>query len=358
MVTPGVPGPGTGAGDDLFVAGIGTCLPASVPVDELVRRGDCDADTVGRSEMLAVALDDGDDVPAEMAVRAARRALAQAGCGSDEVAVVLHAYLYDQGNELWSAAAYVQRRTVGNKAPAIGIQQVSNGGMAALDVAWAYLRARSGGRAALITTADRFCLPGYDRWHSDPGTVYADGGTALLLSTVDGFARLLSLVLVSGPELEGMHRAGPATGVGRRSAHRPVDLGAHKRGFLADRGMAATMDSIVTGQREATESALAAADTKLDDIDWFILPHFGLRRLTSNYLRHLGIGADRTNWSFSRTVGHLGAGDQIASLEYLLRSGRLRPGQRCMLMAVGAGFTWSCGVLEVVRGPVWPRAAV
>lgn len=337
----------------LFVAGLGAWLPAAVPVEEVIRQGICDEQTVRRSEMLAVTVDSTDEVPAEMAVRAARTALAQAGCAPEEVAVVLHAYLFDQGNDLWSAAGYVQRRTTGGCCPAIGIQQVSNGGMAALDVARAYLRAWPEASTALITTADRFCLPGFDRWHSDPGTVYADGGTALVLSTIDGFARLLALELVSGPELEGMHRAGPALGVGRRVVERPVSLGAHKRAFVDQFGNGAAMERVVSGQRAAMEVALETAGTKLAEIDWFILPHFGVRRLESNYLRHLDVAVERTNWQFSRTVGHLGAGDQIASLEHLLRCGALRPGQRCMLMAVGAGFTWSCGVLEVTRTPHW-----
>ncbi|HET8681396.1 MAG TPA: ketoacyl-ACP synthase III family protein [Micromonosporaceae bacterium] len=338
---------------ELFVAGIGAWLPAAVPVEEVIRQGICDEQTVRRSEMLGVTVDGTDEVPAEMAVRAARAALAQAGYGARDVAVVLHAYLFDQGNDLWSPAGYVQRRTLGGQCPAIGIQQVSNGGMAALDVARAYLRARPGAQAALVTTADRFCLPGFDRWHSDPGTVYADGGTALVLSKVDGFARLLALELVSGPELEGMHRAGPALGVGRRVLDRPVSLGAHKRAFVEQLGNGAAMERIVSGQRAAMDAALAAAGTKLSEIDWFVLPHFGVRRLQSNYLRHLEVAVERTNWEFSRTVGHLGAGDQIASLAHLLRTGALRPGQRCMLMAVGAGFTWSCGVIEVTRTPYW-----
>lgn len=360
---------GPAAAGDLYLAGIATWLPPRVPVEEFVRRGACDSETAARSEMISVAVDENDHVPAEMAVRAARLALRRAGCAPGDIALVLHAYLYDQGNELWSPAAYVQRRSVSGTAPAIGIQQVSNGGLAALDVASAYLRAGSAGpaggvgsagaagsagSAALITTADRFAAPGYDRWYSDPGTVYADGGTAVVLSRLGGFARVLAVALVSGPELEGMHRAGPAYGVGLQSSHRhPVDLGAHKRKFVDEAGLSGTMAAIAAGQREALEAALSAADTKLEEIDWFLLPHFGLRRLTSNYLRHLGVEAERTSWSFGRTVGHLGAGDHIAALEYLVTTGRIRAGQRCALLAVGAGFTWSCAVLHILSEPDW-----
>ncbi|MET0425252.1 MAG: ketoacyl-ACP synthase III family protein [Actinoplanes sp.] len=335
---------------ELYLAGVASWLPPARTVAEAVRRGDCDARTARRSEMASVTVDEEPVVPAEMAVRAARLALAQAGSPPSEVAVLLHAYLYDQGNELWSAASYVQRRTRAGDGPAFGVQQVSNGGMAAIDLAAAYLSA-SGRSTALVTTADRFAAPGFDRWHSDPGTVYADGGTAVVLSTESGFARLASLVLVGDSELEGMHRMGGADGPGMRATTRPVDLGGPKRSFVAERGNAAVLRRVVDGQQRAMTAALEQAGAKLEDVDRFVLPHFGLRRLRLNYLNHLGVDAERTNWSFSRTVGHLGAGDQAASLAHLAAAGQLRPGQRVLLMAVGAGFSWSAAVVEVLREP-------
>ncbi|HEU5269524.1 MAG TPA: ketoacyl-ACP synthase III family protein [Jatrophihabitans sp.] len=337
--------------DNLRVAGIGCWLPPAVPAAEAVRRGDCDQAEADRAGMVSVTVDDGTEVPAEFAARAARVALRQAR--SDQTlpdpAILLHAHLYDQGNQLWSPAGYVQRRAEAGTGPAVAVQQVSNGGMAALDLAAGYLRGRPG--SALVTTGDRYCQPGFDRWHSDPGTVYADGGTALVLSNQAGFARLTALATVSDSTLEGMHRVGPAAGAGRTTNRRPVQLGLLKDAFVAEVGSGRTLQRIVAGQQAATVEALELAGLKLPEIDWFVLPHFGRRRLRSNYLRYLEIDLDRTNWPVSRAIGHLGAGDQIASVEQLLRAGLLQPGQRCLLFAVGAGFTWSAAVLELDRFP-------
>jgi 3-oxoacyl-[acyl-carrier-protein] synthase-3 len=54
-------------------------------------------------------------------------------------------------------------------------------------------------------------------------------------------------------------------------------------------------------------------------------------------------------------VGHLGAGDQICGFNHLLETDRVRPGDRVMLLGVGAGFSWSCAVLEVLE-PFSPTA--
>lgn len=63
-----------------------------------------------------------------------------------------------------------------------------------------------------------------------------------------------------------------------------------------------------------------------------------------------------TNWEWSRTVGHLGAGDQFASLAHLVDSGRARPGDRCVLIGVGAGYSWGCAVVEIDTVPDWLAA--
>ncbi|MET9383891.1 ketoacyl-ACP synthase III family protein [Streptomyces sp. NPDC002928] len=342
--------------DQLYIAGLGSWLPPAVPVAEAVARGEWEAAVAAKSGMRSVTVcADDDEAPAEMAVRAAGRALDRAGTDGSKVGLLLHASLYDQGNDLWGTASYVQRRALRGCCPALEVRQVSNGGMAALFLASALLSSGHGpGHGqVLITTADRFCPPGFDRWHSDPGTVYADGGTAMLLSAREGFARVRSLVLVSDPELEGMHRAGDPFGVARSAPPGVLDLEGHKKRYVGRAGMSFSVARVAAGQRDTVKEALADAGVSAAEISRWLLPHFGRRRLETNCLRPLGIDADRTAWEFSSRVGHLGAGDQIAALEHLVLSGALGAGERCVLMGVGAGFTWSCAVVEVMRAPGW-----
>ncbi|WP_243704727.1 3-oxoacyl-[acyl-carrier-protein] synthase III C-terminal domain-containing protein [Micromonospora sp. KC723] len=61
----------------------------------------------------------------------------------------------------------------------------------------------------------------------------------------------------------------------------------------------------------------------------------------------LDISSDQTTWDWGSTIGHLGAGDQIAGLAHLRRTGRLGAGQLCALVGAGGGFSWSVAVLEV-----------
>jgi 3-oxoacyl-[acyl-carrier-protein] synthase III len=337
--------------DDLFITATGVWLPPAEPPGAQAP-GDRRTDGIA-----SVTVSRGEAAP-EMAARAARRALARAGRRGGDIGLLLHANVYYQGHDLWAPASYIQRQAGVPGCPALEVRQMSNGGMAALGLAASHLAVSGAGDAVLITAADRFCPPGFDRWNADAGTVYADGGAAIVLSRRTGFARLRCLITESDPGLEEMHRGDDPFGAAPFSVRSRVDLDACKRAFLARHGISDSLARVAARQQSVLERTLAEADTKLTEIDWFVLPHFGRRRLEQTYVRRYGIDIERTTWPWSRSVGHLGAGDQLAGLDRLASAGRLRPGDRCLLAGVGAGFTWSGAVVEVLATPHYATTEV
>ncbi|MFC4374189.1 ketoacyl-ACP synthase III family protein [Nocardia halotolerans] len=337
---------------ELYIAGCATWLPPVVTTAHAVARGECEAGLAAATDMVSVTVAEKESGP-EMAALAAATALDRASIAPERIDLILHANLYFQGHHLWSPASYIQRVAVGNHCPAMEIRQVSNGAMAALELASAYLTASGERDSALITSGDRMSPPGFDRWRSDPGTVYADGGTALIVSRRAGFAIVRSVHTVSDPELEGMHRAGGPGGAPTPTDQPVVDLEAHKREFVAARGRAFSAARVAAGQKAALFGALAAADVELAQIARISLPHMGWRRIKAGVLAQFDIDPAITTWSWSRTIGHLGAGDPIAGLDHLVTTGAVGPGDLCLLVSVGAGFSWSCAVVEIVERPPW-----
>lgn len=336
--------------ENLYIAGVSSWLPEPMTLEAAERAGLCDRRLVWRTGIESVCVSRRESAP-EMAALAAPAALRQAGCDPASVGLLLHAATYYQGHDLWPPASYVQRTVLGNHCPAIEVRQMSNGGLAALELAASYLVADPGRNHALITTGDRFCLPGYDRWRSDPGTICGDGGTAAVVSSRGGFARLRSLVTVSDSSLEKMSRGPDPFGVAPFSVRTPIDLGAQREDFVAETGLDFVMEHIDAGQRETVDRALSDADVKLPDIDWFVTPSLGRSRIKAHFLDPFGLGLEDTTWSWGRRVGHLGAGDQIAGLDHLLSEGIVTGGERCLLLGVGAGFSWSAAVVEVLDRP-------
>jgi 3-oxoacyl-[acyl-carrier-protein] synthase-3 len=332
--------------DEIYIAAASSWLPERVTLDEAERAGLADRARVWNTGIESVCVSADKSAP-EMAVLAALDALERAETEPEDLHLLLHACAYHQGHDMWPSASYIQRFSGGGSYPAVEVRQMSNGGMIALELAAGYLRA--GNRpTALVTTADRFCLPGFDRWHSDPSTVCGDGGTAVVVSSRTGFARLRALVSVSDPGLEHGSR-GEWFSDAPLASGAPVDLNSDS--LVRELGVMALLNRIEAGQREAFDRACAQADVKFSDVEWYVLPNLGRTRMRAQYFDPFGIAPQRTTWSWGRQVGHLGAGDQFAGLAHLVSEGALEPGQTCLLASVGAGFTWTVGILEITAKP-------
>ncbi|MFJ8795357.1 ketoacyl-ACP synthase III family protein [Streptomyces sp. NPDC102462] len=332
--------------DGLYIAAASSWLPERLTLDEAERAGLADRVRVWNTGIESVCVSTDKSAP-EMAVLAARDALGRAEVGPEDLHLLLHACAYHQGHDMWPAASYVQRFCGGGSCPAVEVRQMSNGGMAALELAAGYLRAHDR-PTALVTTADRFCLPGFDRWRSDSSTVCGDGGTAVVVSTRTGFAELRGLATVSDSGLEHGSRSERFSDA-PLAAQAPIDL--NSDALVRELGVEPLLNRIEAGQREAFDRACAQADVKLSDIDWYVLPNLGRTRMRAQYFDPFGIDPQRSTWSWGRRVGHLGAGDQFAGLAHLVSEGALEPGQTCLLAGVGAGFTWTAGVLEIIAKP-------
>lgn len=329
---------------DLFISSVGTCLPTQQPIESAIQEDLISATLASSIGVQAAAVSD--THPAHLAARATEQALRRIALDATDIALVLYASLFDQVHGLWAPASYLQRVALGNDCLAMEIGQVSNGAMTGIEIAQAYLAADPGRHSALIATGDRLTMPRFNRWSSDPGTVYADGGTAAVLSSREGFARVLTITSVSDAQLEGMHRMGEAFGEVPASAPETIDLSECKDNYVAEAGPLATA-RIAEGQHRVIQQALDQTGLKIDDFQHFCLPHMGWRRLRAGFFTPFGIDPEKTTWCWSKSIGHLGPGDPVASLDHLAGTGQLRQGDLCLVASVGAGFTWSVMILEI-----------
>ncbi|WP_141582308.1 ketoacyl-ACP synthase III family protein [Actinomadura sp. WMMA1423] len=340
--------------DGLFLAGLAHRLPETVDVDGAVEDGRYESGDRKADDYASVTVSAG-EAPPEMAVVAARRALARAGLPRSGVAIVLHASAWFQGVDYWGAASYVHREVLGEDgrhAPAMDVQQMCAGALGALELAASYLAADASRGSALVTTADRFADPGFDRWRGDVrGIVYGDGAAAAVLAR-DGFARLLAVSTVADTGLEGMYRGDePFAAVpGRR-----VDVRARRAAFSAHaRHLAGSLpDRIASGLAEAVGRTLDEAGLEIGDISRFAFPNVGLHVLRTRYAEPFGLEVERTTWDWGRRTGHVGAADQLTGLTWLVETGQVGPGDRVMLVGIGAGFAWTCAVVEITARPAW-----
>ncbi|MEV0156318.1 3-oxoacyl-[acyl-carrier-protein] synthase III C-terminal domain-containing protein [Micromonospora sp. NPDC050686] len=95
------------------------------------------------------------------------------------------------------------------------------------------------------------------------------------------------------------------------------------------------------------DAALASAALKRCDVDW-IMPHMANAVMWRNVCRALRFDLDKVYLDLLPELGHMFGIDALAALQHADHSGRLVPGQRCLLVAVGQGAFFQATVVEVL----------
>jgi 3-oxoacyl-[acyl-carrier-protein] synthase-3 len=335
-------------GGELVIAGAAVWLPETTETTAAAvaagRLDPEDADELGYRELP---VSDRLAGP-QLAVRAANEALRAAGTDPGELSLLVHAFSYYQGHDFFSPAHLVAESLGARTAIPVGVQQMCNGGAAGAQFAAATLLADPAPGAALVTTGDRFCEPGFDRWRGDYGVAYGDGGTALVLRRAgDDPAGLAVLAVTSAaaPEFEGMHRAGEPFAPAARFTSATVDTRRSKKNFLSAGGAdfaSAERDRV----RAVLGSALTEAGVAAADLRCVVLPRLAGRVLADTYLPLIAAITPAKPVDLGRHTGHLGAGDLIAGVAALMGPDLLGPGECGAVLSAGAGFTWSCLIAQ------------
>jgi 3-oxoacyl-[acyl-carrier-protein] synthase-3 len=334
--------------EPLFIASAASYLPEVVPFGTAVAEGRIDEEHRELGfESVAVA----DDLSGpEMAVRAGRLALERAEGHRDDIGLLLHMSGGFQGYEFWPAAAYVSLETLGASVPGFDVQQRCNAGLGAVSLAAAQIAAGFTS-AVLLTTGDSFALPWVDRWTAQDNLFLADGGTALVLSGREGFARLVSHALGADNSLERWSRGlrPPAKAPGLEM---PLQLAQRSREHAATPEAEGSWDRYEAELHATTQRALADAGVTTEDIARVVVPFIHRGKTPENH-DVLGFTEKQSCWELGRRVGHMGPADQFLGLEHLVAERAVGPGDLVLLVAAGAGFSFSAAVVEILTLPSW-----
>jgi 3-oxoacyl-[acyl-carrier-protein] synthase-3 len=260
------------------------------------------------------------------AAHAARRAMARAGIDPLEIDLVVVATT--TSDELMPAAAPLVAHEIGaTRAGAFDVGSACTGFLSALSVATSQIEAGRA-RAALAVGADlmsRITDP-YDR---PTAAVFADGAGAVVLEASREQSRIGPIVLgADGAGAQHIY-ANRSDGIIRMSGHE-------------------TFREAVARLTLATLQAAKAAAVKLDDIDLFVY-HQANGRILSAVGERLGLPDERVVDCIGE-YGNTSAATLPLALAFSEREGLLAPGDRVLLGAFGAGFTWGATVIE------WGRA--
>jgi 3-oxoacyl-[acyl-carrier-protein] synthase-3 len=259
---------------------------------------------------------------ADLAARAGEAALEQAGVDADELDQVIVATT--SADEMSPhTATFVAGRLGATGAAAIDISAACVGFLSGLALAVGMLESGRASRA-LVVGAD--ALSRYlDPEDRGSAMLFGDGAGAVVLAADDGPSRVGPVILSSDPA------GGPLIRLARDDRLIRMD------GPEVYKRAVALMTAV-------THEAVTAAGLELADVDLFVY-HQANGRILRAVGQRLGLEPDRVVDYVSRYANTSAASLPIA-LATAADEGRLRPGDRVLLAAFGAGLVWGGVVVE------------
>ncbi|HET6865451.1 MAG TPA: beta-ketoacyl-ACP synthase III [Solirubrobacteraceae bacterium] len=306
------------------IASVGISLPdAIVPNEQIAPRiGVTDEWIVRRTGIRARHMAAPDERLATHAANAATAALKRAGVAAGDVDLVLVATTTPD-EVMPNAAPQVAHDLGAVRAGAFDIGAACTGFLSALAVGAAQIES---GRVqtAVVIGADLMSRI-TDPEDRATAAVFADGAGAVVLRVTAEESRIGPIVL-------------GADGAGADHIIVPRESGTiQMRGHETFREAVARLSL-------STVQAVRAADVRIEDIDLFVY-HQANGRILSAVGERLGLPPDRVVDCISE-YGNTSAATLPLALAYVESEGRLQAGNRVLLGAFGAGFTWGATVVE------------
>jgi len=275
-----------------------------------------------------------DQPTSDLAVEAARRALAAAGRDAVDVDLIVVATTTPDLT-FPATAAIVQRKLGAGVCAAFDVQAVCSGFVYALSVADGFV-ARGMSRCVLVIGAEE--MTRLMDW-TDRGTcvLFGDGAGAVVLEPVEGQGTtadrgLLGFALRCD---------------GNKTDLLYVDGGPATTGSVGHLRMAGNQvfRHAVVNIAEAIEAACAAAGVSINEVDWFV-PHQANQRIIKGVGDRLGLDENKVVSTVAWHANTSAASIPLA-LSAAIDDGRIKPGDLVLLEAMGGGLTWGACAIRI-----------
>ncbi len=322
------------------IIGLGSYLPEGVLTnEELARRFDVTPQWIfERTGIRQRHIAASGQHCSDLAIAAARQALANSGTAPDELGlIILATSTPDQPSP--ASAARVQHALEATRAGSFDLSAACSGFIHALTMACHLVDSGQSERILVIGSEllSRYVNPN-DR---DTAILFGDGAGAAVIGRVPHGYGLIASDLGSDGSLYdalGISRAPTIADVERIAASSVSVPLIYMDGWQV---FGFAMRVIGDSVRRLTQNAGVA----LTDIDLFV-PHQANQRIIEAGARRIDMPLEKTVMSLE-THGNTSAASIPLALDSAVRSGKVKAGETLMLEGVGGGFTWGAVLLTL-----------
>ncbi len=318
------------------ITGVGSYLPERIltnaDLEQLVETSD--EWIVSRTGISERRLAVEGEATSDLAARAGRAAIADAGVSADEIDLLIVGT--STPDMIFPSAACMTQEKLSLGCPAYDVNAACTGFIYALHSG---VCAIESGRAKTVLVIGADALTRHVDF-TDRGTcvLFGDGAGAVVLQAAEE-PGVLGIVLGADGSGGDMLKV-PAGG---SAAPATVERVENREHYLQMAG-SEVFKFAVRMIPKVTKQALAASDLEVGDLSWLV-PHQANQRILDTVEERLGIEHERVFSNLART-GNTSAASIPLALDELYTGGRLAAGDNLAFVGFGAGLTWGAAVVR------------
>ena len=277
------------------------------------------------------------EAASDMALEASRRALAAAAIDASELDMIVVGTI-SADMPLPACAAFLQQKLGAKQIPAFDVAAACAGFIYAMSIGDQYIRT---GQLRRVLVVGVELLSRVLNWEDRTTCVlFGDGAGAAVLTPAEGDSGVLStrlytdgalaesLCIPAGGSLE------PLTPKGIDEHRDKVHMNGRDIFKVAVRNLTS-----------ASQSALDDAGLSSADIDW-VVPHQANLRILTQVADRLAVPLDKFILNIDR-YGNTSSASIPIALDEGVRDGRVKPGDRVLMCALGAGVSWASALVRM-----------
>ena len=259
------------------------------------------------------------EMASDLALHASRKAIVAAGISADEIDLIVVATTSPDMPFPSTACILQDKLGIKNGCAAFDMQAVCGGFVFALNTADLYIR---GGQARTVLVVGTEVLSRMLDWEDRTTCVLFGDGAGAVILRASGQPGIIAAKLHADGSYRNMLTADPLISMDGKSVFK-----------FAVNVLADVVDELLEDQK------LVGAD-----IDWLV-PHQANIRIIEATAKKLGLGMEHVIVTVA-SHGNTSAASIPLALDTAVRDGRIKPGQKVLIEAIGGGFTWGAALIN------------
>ena len=273
--------------------------------------------------------------PAKLALPAVEKALAKAGLSKHDLDLIIFATLSPE-YYFPGSGCFLQELLDVPGIPALDIRQQCSGFIYGLSIADAFIKSGQYKNILLVGAEAQSKIIDLSPEGRTAGVLFGDGAGAAIVSAVEGRQGVVSTHLHADGKYKDELKC-----KGQSSLQRPMvadmkDLYVHMNGREV-------FKHAVAGMGSAIQEALDASGWKIEEVA-LVIPHQANARIAVAVAQNFNIPMDKVFVNIDK-YGNTTAASIPICLAEAEQEGKLKPGDKVILTAFGAGFTWASASL-------------